>query len=60
VFRATDARGARAIAAKTVYFNKEVAIGLTLGLIAGAAWKWNHWEHRKAQQEVWAELAKKK
>lgn len=48
------------MAAKTVYFNKEVAMGLTLGLIAGAAWKWNHWEHRKAQQEVWASLAKKK
>jgi len=43
-----------------VYFNKEVAIGMTLGLIAGAAWKWNHWQHRSAQQEYYAALAKTK
>lgn len=45
--------------AQRIYFNKEVAIGMTLGLIAGAGWKWNHWQHRSAQQEYYAALAKK-
>ena len=47
------------IPAQRIYFNKEVAIGMTLGLIAGAGWKWNHWQHRSAQQEYYAALAKK-
>ncbi|CEG01250.1 Cytochrome c oxidase subunit Vc [Ostreococcus tauri] len=46
--------------AKHVYFNKEVAVGLTLGLIAGVAWKWNHWGHRQSQQAYYAELSKKR
>ena len=35
-------------------------MGLSLGLVAGAVWKWNHWQHRSATQEYYAQLTKKK
>jgi len=32
--------------AKNVYVAKEAIIGLSLGLIAGSAWKYSHWQRR--------------
>ena len=47
-------------AARHVYFNKEAFAGLALGLLGGAAWKWNHVQHRQATQEYYRDLAKSK
>jgi hypothetical protein len=46
--------------AQRVYVNKEIFLGLGLGLVCGAVWKWNHWQHRSAQQEYYAALQGKK
>uniref|UniRef100_A0A7S3CI45 Cytochrome c oxidase subunit 5C n=1 Tax=Chloropicon roscoffensis TaxID=1461544 RepID=A0A7S3CI45_9CHLO len=39
---------------------KEMVIGATLGLIAGLAWKTNHWNQRRKTEEYYSVQASKK
>lgn len=48
------------ITAQRVYVKSEIIMGMGLGLLAGAAWKYNHWQHRSKQQEFYAALERSK
>lgn len=39
--------------AQKVYVAKEAIIGMSLGLVAGAVWKYSHWERRKEIQSYY-------
>ena len=39
--------------AQKVYLVKEAVIGMSLGLVAGAVWKYSHWERRKEIQSYY-------
>lgn len=58
-FRVTNIVSVRVIAQR-VYVKSEIIMGMGLGLLAGAAWKYNHWQHRSKQQEFYAALEKSK
>jgi len=44
--------------AQKVYVAKEAIIGMSLGLVAGAVWKYSHWERRKEIQSYYEKSSK--
>jgi hypothetical protein len=45
--------------AQKVYLVKEAVIGMSLGLVAGAVWKYSHWERRKEIQSYYDKKSSK-
>ncbi|CAL6398487.1 unnamed protein product [Bathycoccus prasinos] len=45
--------------AQKVYLVKEAVIGMSLGLVAGAVWKYSHWERRKEIQSYYYKKSSK-